>query len=191
VQPAVLHGDAVTGATTFVLEAGLDTGPVLGMQTETIRPTDTTGDLLGRLARSGAQLMLATLDAIESGAARPVPQGTEDVSLAPRLTSQDAAIDWTHPALAIDRRVRACTPAPGAWTSFRGARLKLGPVRVRPDRTDVRPGEIVSARDAVLVGTGSHAVALGEVAPAGRSWMPADAWARGARPAPAERLGDG
>lgn len=191
VQHAVLHGDEVTGATTFLLEEGLDTGPVLGMQTETIRPTDTSGDVLGRLARSGAHLMLATLDAIADGTARPVPQSAEDVSLAPRLSPQDAAVVWSHPALAVDRRIRACTPAPGAWTTFRGGRLKLGRVRPRPDRTDLAPGELAVGRAEVLAGTGSHAVELGEVAPAGRSWMAADAWARGARPDAGERLGDG
>lgn len=190
VQHAILHGDQVTGATTFRLEAGMDTGPVYGLQTETIRPTDTSGDVLERLARSGAHLMLATLEALESGAARPVPQDADGVSLAPRLSPRDGEVEWSHPALAIDRRVRACTPAPGAWTTFRGARLKLGPVRPRPDRTDLPAGVLAADRAEVLVGTGSHAVALGRVAPAGKAWMAADAWARGARPAAGERLGD-
>jgi methionyl-tRNA formyltransferase len=189
VQHAVLHGDAVTGATTFRLDAGLDTGPVYGMQTESIRPTDTSGELLARLAVSGAQLMLATLDAIETGAASPISQAADGVSLAPRLTQQDARLDWRHPALALDRRIRACTPAPGAWTTLRGGRLKLGPVGLRPDRGDLAPGELLVSRAEVLVGTGSHAVSLGDVAPAGKGWMRADAWARGARPARGERLG--
>jgi len=190
VQHAILHGDQVTGATTFRLEAGLDTGPVYGLQTEHIRPRDTSGDLLARLASSGAHLMLATLDAIESGAARPHPQDADGVSLAPRLTTADARVRWAHPALAVDRRIRACTPAPGAWASFRGARVKVGPVAPQPDRTDLAPGEIVAERGQVLVGTGSHAVALGDVAPAGKSWMPAAAWARGARPGAGERFED-
>jgi len=190
VQHAILHGDQVTGATTFRLEAGLDTGPVYGLQTEHIRPRDTSGDLLARLASSGAHLMLATLDAIESGAARPHPQDADGVSLAPRLTTADARVRWAHPALAVDRRIRACTPAPGAWASFRRARVKVGPIEPRPDRTDLAPGEIVAERDQVLVGTGSHAVALGDVAPAGKSWMPAAAWARGARPGAGERFED-
>jgi methionyl-tRNA formyltransferase len=189
VQHAILHGDTVTGATTFRLDAGLDTGPVYGMQTESIRPSETSGDLLARLASSGARLMLATLDAIESGTAGPVAQAGDGVSLAPRITPEDARVDWSHPALAVDRRVRACTPAPGAWTTFRGARLKLGPVALRPDRGDLPAGEITAARGEVLVGTGSHAVVLGDVAPAGKGWMAADAWARGARPVAGERLG--
>lgn len=190
VQHAILHGDQVTGATTFRLEAGLDTGPVYGLQTERIRPRDTSGELLARLASSGAHLMLATLDAIESGAARPHPQDADGVSLAPRLTTADARVRWAHPALAVDRRIRACTPAPGAWALFRGARVKVGPVDPRPDRTDLAPGTIVAERDQVLVGTGSHAVALGDVAPAGKSWMPATAWVRGARPGAGERFED-
>lgn len=189
VQHALLHGDTVTGATTFRLEEGLDTGPVYGVQTETIRPWDTSGDLLERLARSGARLMVATLDAIADGTARPVPQPTEGASLAPRLTTADAEVDWRHPALAVDRRIRACTPAPGAWTTFRGTRLRLGPVRPGHERLDLAPGELAVERDHVLAGTGSGAVALGEVAAAGKGWMPAEAWARGARPGPAERLG--
>ncbi len=189
VQHAILHGDTVTGATTFRLEAGLDTGPVYGVQTEAIRPRDTSGDLLERLATSGAHLMLATLDAIADGSARPVAQGVDDVSYAPRLTPADGRLAWSHPALALDRRARACTPAPGAWTTFRGNRLRLGPVVPRANRADLAPGEIAVGRAEVLVGTGSHVVALGDVAPAGKPWMSADAWARGSRPAAGERLG--
>lgn len=191
VQHAILHGDQVTGATTFRLEAGLDTGPVYGVQTETIRPWDTAGDLLDRLATSGAHLMLATLDAIADGTARPVPQPADGVSVAPRLTPADGLLRWSQPALALDRRARACTPAPGAWTTFRAARLRLGPLRPRPERADLAPGELAVGRDRVLVGTGSHALELGRVAAAGKGWMPADAWARGARPGPDERLGGG
>jgi methionyl-tRNA formyltransferase len=190
VQRAILNGDEVTGATTFRLEAGLDTGPVYGVQTESIRPWDTAGELLERLAASGAHLMLATLDAIADGTARPVPQGPEGVSLAPRLTTADGRLDWGQPALALDRRARACTPVPGAWTTFRDARLKLGPLRPRVERRDLAPGELAVTRSQVLVGTGSHALELGQVAAAGKGWMTADAWARGARPRVGERLGE-
>ena len=127
VQHAILSGDEITGATTFRLEPGLDTGPVYGVVTETIHPWDTSGDLLARLAGAGSHLMVATLDAIADGSARPVPQPADGVSLAPRLTAADGELHWRHPALALDRRARACTPAPGAWTTFRGHRLKVGP----------------------------------------------------------------
>src|SRR5579875_662781 len=93
VQHAILHGDEITGASTFRIEAGLDTGPVFGVVTEPIRPTDTAGDLLERLSRSGAQLMLATLDGIAAGTLVPVPQPAEGVSLAPKLDVADARVD--------------------------------------------------------------------------------------------------
>ncbi|EYR61866.1 methionyl-tRNA formyltransferase, partial [Actinotalea ferrariae CF5-4] len=143
VQHAVLHGDEVTGASTFRIEEGLDTGPVYGSLTETVRPRDTSGDLLGRLATAGAGLLGATVDGIADGTLRPVPQSVEGVSHAPRLTVDDARVRWEHPALAVDRRVRACTPAPGPWTTLPdGARLKLGPVRPRADLDPLAPGAV-------------------------------------------------
>ena len=175
VQHAVLAGDEVTGATTFRLEAGLDTGPVFGVTTEDVRPTDTSGDLLARLAVAGAGLLVATLDALEDGSVQAVPQLTEGVSLAPKIISEDARVDWTASALRVDRLVRACTPAPGAWTTLRGKRVKLGPVTV----TDqvLAPGEL---RDG-LVGTATTAVRLGGVRPEGRAAMAAGDWLRGLR----------
>ncbi len=182
VQHAVIAGDQVTGASTFRIEEGLDTGPVFGTLTETIRPRDTAGDLLDRLAVAGAGLLVATLDAIEDGVAHPVPQPGEGVSLAPRLEVDDARVRWSHPAHAVDRRIRGCTPAPGAWTTAPdGTRLKLGPVSPEPAVTDLAAGAVRVGKDEVLVGTASHAVRLGDVAPAGRRPMPAAAWARGAR----------
>lgn len=190
VQHAIMAGDELTGASTFRLEAGLDTGPVYGTLTEAIRPTDTAGELLARLAESGARLLLDTLDALAAGTASPVPQPAEGVSIAPRLDVADAEVRWGDPALAVDRRVRGCTPAPGAWTTDpAGHRLKLGPVTLRADVTDLAPGELRAGKREVLVGTGSHAVALGQVAPAGRGWMDAAAWARGARLPDGARLG--
>lgn len=182
VQHALLHGDEVTGATTFRLEAGLDTGPVYGTVTEDVRPRDTAGELLDRLAGSGAGLLAATVDGLAAGTLAAVPQPADGISLAPRLEPEDARVRWAHPALAVDRRVRACTPAPGAWTTDpAGRRLKLGPVLPRPDVGALAPGRVRVERSEVLVGTASSPVALGQVAPAGRSWMPAADWARGAR----------
>lgn len=190
VQHAVLHGDEVTGASTFRIEEGLDTGPVYGTLTETVGPRDTSGDLLERLARAGATLLRATVDGIADGTLVPVPQGTDGVSHAPRLTADDARVRWEHPALAVDRRVRACTPAPGPWTTLPdGARLKLGPVRLRADLEALPPGSVRVSRDGVVVGTGTHPVELGEVAPAGKRMMTAADWARGARLAGDARLG--
>jgi methionyl-tRNA formyltransferase len=183
VQHAIMAGDEVTGASTFLLEEGLDTGPVYGVVTETIRPTDTSGDLLGRLSESGAGLLVATLDALEDGTVTGVPQPAEGVSLAPKVTVEDAHVDWTAPALRVDRVIRGCTPAPGAWTTFRGKRVKLGPVTVTDER--LAPGEL---RDG-MVGTATTAVRLGEVRPEGKGAMAATDWLRGLRPEPGERFG--
>ena len=188
VQHAVLHGDEVTGASVFELEAGLDTGPVYGTLTEDIRPTDTSGDLLDRLATEGAGLLVAVLDAIEAGTARAHPQPADGVSLAPKLTVEDARIRWSDPAFAVDRRVRACTPAPGAWTTLRDDRVKLGPVRPVANAPRLEPGELLVERAQVLAGTATTPVALGEVRAAGKKPMSATDWARGLRIQPGEKL---
>ena len=106
----------------------MDTGPVLGTMTERVRPRDTAGDLLDRLAGAGAELLVHVLDAMEDGTAHAVPQPEDGVSLAPKLLPADARVDFSRPAVAVDRLVRGCTPAPGAWTTLDGRRLKLGPV---------------------------------------------------------------
>jgi methionyl-tRNA formyltransferase len=177
----VLHGDEVTGASVFELEAGLDTGPVYGTLTENIRPADTAGDLLERLATEGAGLLVAVLDAIEAGTARAHPQPADGITLAPKMTVEDAAVRWGDPAFAVDRRIRACTPAPGAWTTLRGERLKLGPVRPVANAARLRSGELLVERAQVLAGTATTPVALGEVRAAGKRPMPATDWARGLR----------
>jgi methionyl-tRNA formyltransferase len=184
VQHAVLHGDDVTGATTFRIVAALDAGPVYGVVTEPIRPADTTGDLLERIAVSGAELLVATLDGIETGELNPQPQPADGVSLAPKLGVDDARVNWALPAPAIGRLIRACTPAPGAWTVQGDARLKLGPV-TQSETTEpgvqLGPGELYAVRDGVLAGTGTGPVLLGEVQPAGKRRMTAAEWARGIR----------
>ena len=180
VQHALLHGDDITGATTFVLEEGLDTGPVLGMLTEEIRPRDTAGALLERLLAAGAGLLVASVDGLASGELRAVPQPVDGVSFAPKLNPSDARVDWTAPAMRVDRLVRACTPAPGAWTTFRGRRLKLGPVLPIAGAT-LAPGVIEATRDAVVVGTATAPVALDQVQPEGKPMMAALDWVRGAR----------
>jgi len=189
VQHAVLHGDEVTGAAVFQIEEGLDTGPVFGTLTEPIRPTDTAGDLLNRLAAAGAELLVASVDAIADGVATPVPQPGEGVSYAPKVTVEDAHVNWAAPAFAVDRRIRACTPAPGAWTTFRGDRLKVGPVRPVADVTDLAPGALRVERRRVLVGTATSTVELGEVQPHGKRPMAAADWARGVRLSDGEVLG--
>ncbi|GAA1581763.1 methionyl-tRNA formyltransferase [Actinomadura kijaniata] len=180
VQHAVLHGDDMTGAATFQIEEGLDTGPVFGVLTEPIQPADTAGELLSRLAVAGARLLVDTMDGIEDGVLEARPQPTEGVSHAPKITPEDARVDWTAPAQRVDRLVRACTPAPGAWTTFRDARLKLGPVRPAPDaEVALAPGELHVTKKALLAGTATHPVALGRVQPQGKRMMDAADWARG------------
>ena len=188
VQHAILHGDEVTGASVFELEAGLDTGPVFGTLTEPIRPTDTAGDLLDRLATEGANLLVAVLDAIEAGTARAHPQPADGVTMAPKVTVADARIRWSDPAFAVDRRIRACTPAPGAWTTLRDERLKLGPVRPIANGPRLEPGDLLVERSQVLAGTATTPVILGDVRPAGKKAMAATDWARGVRIEPGERL---
>ena len=182
VQHAIWHGDDVTGATTFLLEEGLDTGPVLGTVAETVRARDTSGDLLERLSASGAQLLVATMDALAAGVMSAVRQPLDGVSLAPKITVDDARVDWSQPAVRVDRQVRACTPAPGAWTTFRGERLKLGPLEPVDDAAALAPGALAVGKHHVLVGTASQPVRLGEVVPQGKKPMAAADWARGVRP---------
>src|SRR5271170_7794326 len=194
VQHAILHGDDVTGATTFRLVPELDAGPVYGVLTEPVRPTDTSGDLLDRLAHSGAHLLVATMDGIEAGTLEAIPQPAEGVSFAPKITPADARVDWKLPAHVVDRQIRACTPDPGAWTELDGARLKLGPVSLEgpadPSRSpDLAPGELLAQRQAVFVGTGSRPVRLGDVQAQGKRQMAASDWGRGLRSGGPVRLG--
>jgi len=179
VQRAIWAGDDVTGATTFRIVRELDAGPTYGVMTETIRPTDTAGDLLSRLAEGGAGLLVATLDGIADGSVEERAQSPDDVSLAPKISVADARVDWTQSAAVIDRQVRACTPAPGAWTTYAGERVKLGPLA--PADGQLPPGEIVAGKQAVVVGTGTVAMRLGDVQAVGKRPMPAADWARGLR----------
>lgn len=192
VQWAVISGDEFTGATTFALEAGMDTGPVFGTVTEPVRPRDTAGELLERLSRFGAELLSRTVDGIADGSLQAQPQLTDGVSLAPKLGPEDAHVDWGHPAINIDRQVRGCTPFPGAWTMLREERLKLGPVTVgeppAADTETLEPGAVRVTREGVQVGTATVAVWLSTVQPAGRTAMSAGDWARGVRLEPSDRL---
>jgi methionyl-tRNA formyltransferase len=185
VQAAIAAGDTVTGATTFQIEAGLDSGPVYGVVTEAVRPTDTAGDLLDRLAISGAALLSTTLDGIADGALTPVPQPADGVSAAPKVTVEGARVRWDLPAQVVERRIRAVTPNPGAWTLIGDLRVKLGPVQVVADVSNLpkplSPGGIHVDRRGVRIGTGSEPVRLGQVQAPGKKLMNAVDWARGAR----------
>lgn len=185
VQHAILHGDDLTGATTFRLVRELDAGPVFGLVTEPIKPSDSAGDLLARLAQSGAELLVATMDGIESGALVARPQPAEGISLAPKITTEDAHVDWGKPAPAVSRLIRACTPAPGAWSVLDGTRLRVGPpagvAAASASGTTPGPGELLVERSRVLVGTATLPVELGDVQPDGKRLMRASDWARGLR----------
>jgi methionyl-tRNA formyltransferase len=192
VQHAVMAGDEVTGASTFLIEEGLDTGPVFGVMTERIRATDTAGDLLARLARGGAELLVATMDGLADGSLNPVPQPGDGVSLAPKLDVADARVRWDRPALAVDRLVRGCTPAPGAWTVFRGERVKLLAVEADPSYagSPLAPGELAATKREVYVGTGTLPVRLSQIRPHGKKQMASADWARGVRIEAGERFTD-
>ncbi len=180
VQYAVRAGDAHTGATTFRIDEGLDTGPLLAAVRTPVGERETSGVLLDRLAVDGAHLLVETMDALEAGTVEAIPQPIDGVTLAPRIEVEDARIAWSAPAQEIDRLVRAMTPAPGAWTTLRGERIKLGSVELL-EGGGLAPGEIRVHRRAVEVGTGTLAVGLGDVQAPGKRAMAAADWARGLR----------
>jgi methionyl-tRNA formyltransferase len=181
VQAAIAAGDTVTGATTFQIEPSLDSGPVYGVVTENIRPTDTAADLLERLSVSGAALLETTLDGIADRTLTPVPQPSDGITIAPKITVDEARVRWDLPAHVVDRRIRAVTPNPGAWTMIGDLRVKIGPVVIDDAAEALSPGLIRVSRDGVRIGTGTHPVVLRNVQPPGKKTMNAADWARGAR----------
>jgi methionyl-tRNA formyltransferase len=187
VQAAISAGDTITGATTFQIEPSLDSGPVYGVVTEMIQPTDTAGDLLERLSISGAALLSTTLDGIADGTLTPRPQPTDGVSIAPKITVEQARVRWDLPAPVVERRIRAVTPNPGAWTLIGDLRVKLGPVHIDEAPKPLPPGAIHVDRKSVWIGTGSEPVRLGQIQAPGKKLMNAVDWARGARLDPAAR----
>jgi len=187
VQAAIAAGDTITGATTFRIEPSLDSGPVYGVVTETIRPIDTAGDLLERLALSGAALLSTTLDGIADGTLTARPQPADGVSMAPKITVEQARVRWDLPAPVVERRIRAVTPNPGAWTLIGDLRVKLGPVGIDQAPEALPPGAIHVDRKSVWIGTGSAPVRLNQIQPPGKKLMNAVDWARGARLDPAAR----
>jgi methionyl-tRNA formyltransferase len=181
VQAAIAAGDTITGATTFQIEPSLDSGPIYGVVTETIGPTDTAGELLERLALSGAALLSTTLDGVADDRLAPQPQPADGISIAPKITVEQARVRWDLPALVVDRRIRAVTPNPGAWTLIGDLRIKIGPVQLGDAPEPLPPGGIHVDRKSVWIGTGSEPVRLGQIQPPGKKLMNAVDWARGAR----------
>ena len=189
VQAALRHGDDITGATTFLLEEGLDTGPVFGVVTEAVRADDTAGALLRRLANSGATLLSATLDGIADGSLTPAPAAGRGRLARPEGDGgrRRASTGPRRPRRSTGSS-RSVTPEPGAWTTFRDERLGIGPVRPAADAPELKPGELHAEKRRVLVGTGGAPLELGEVRPVGKRAMPAPDWARGVRIEPGELL---
>jgi len=192
VQHALRAGDRTTGVTTFVLDEGMDTGPVLRRVEVPIEPDESAGALLARLAELGAPVLVDSLRALHGGEV-PVPQPSEGATLAPKIRPEDVELDLAHPAARVADLVRSADPAPGAHVRFRDARLKVyraRPVTDGPVGADTPPGTVLATdRDGILVACGEGALLLTEVQPAGKPRMSAAAYANGARIAVGERFG--
>ena len=178
VQRAVMSGTGRTGVAVFQLEAGLDTGPTYVNRGVDIRPDETSGDVLARLAVDGVVDVVATVAAIADGSAVATPQQGEPTHAA-KLTTADGTIDWQQPAAAVSARIRGVTPDPGAATELDGARFKIHEIAASESTTTLRPGEVAEIDGRVLVGTGDAAIELRRVQPAGKPVMDAAAWLRG------------
>ena len=177
VQAAIKAGQSSTGVSTFRIDEGLDTGPVIDMHEYAIEGTDTADDLLTRLAYRGAELLVDTMDQLGRGTAVLRAQSGE-ASYAPKITKEDARIDWHQSTKAIDCAIRAHTPAPGAWTLLGDQRFKIGPV-IHAQEPGLEPGLIKTTKSAVFVGTGDGAVRLGALQAPGKKMVAAEDFARG------------
>jgi len=195
VQRTILEGDTTTGVTVMLMDEGMDTGPILATAETSIEPDEDAGALGARLAELGAPLLLETLRRLDAGSAELTSQDATTATYAPKLVPEERELDWTQPADAIVRRIRAFAPDPGAVTTFRGGRLKVLRAEVLPFQSQMLPFAPIPGRLAVdeqgvpIVDASWDLVRLLEVAPAGRKRMNAADWARGARPQPDERLG--
>ena len=184
VQHCIWHGDTITGATTFRIDQGMDSGPILGHVTQLVDPKDTSGALLDRLADTGSHLLRQTLDALEAGMITPIAQQHDQATYAPKLQKSDSRIDWQLPAIEIDRRIRAMTPKPGAWTTMvlseHEISLSIGPVSTNRD-IQLDPGVICVIDKNVFVGSATYALELDRIKPPGKKFMLATDWMRGLR----------
>lgn len=192
IQWAIASGDEETGVTTMRLNAGLDTGPMLMKRAVEITARTTAPQLFVSLAEIGAQLMVATLAGLEAGSIMPQEQDDTRATLAPILTREDARIDFTRSARAIDRRFRGFQPWPGAYTSLRGKKLIVHAMHPADEVVDGTPGTLVLREGQLLVPCGDgSAVVLDEVQLEGRKRMPADEFLRGFQVQSGEVLGEG
>lgn len=194
VNAAIAAGDEITGASTFRLEAAMDTGPVYGTITETIGAQDTAGELLERLAESGAGLLAATLDGIESGELVAVEQPADGASYSGKISSADARIRWDLPAFAVDRHIRSITPVPGAWTELDGQRFKIGAVTLPagdslPEQAaGLAAGKLNWTKKSLFVGTATGPIVIDRLQPPGKKPMNAMDWVRGSHIEPGARF---
>jgi methionyl-tRNA formyltransferase len=193
VQHALRAGDTETGVTTFVLDEGMDTGPVLESVRVPIDPAESAGELLDRLAVLGAPVLVNALRSLVAGIP-PEPQPAEGATLAPKIDPEDVAIDFAAPCQTVIDLVRSADPAPGAHTRFRDKRLKIlraAPVEPAAPAPGAAPGTVVETRkDGVVVACGDGAIRLDVVQPEGKGRMDGGAFANGYRPEPGEQLGD-
>lgn len=180
VQRALMDGVSETGVSIMVLTEGMDEGPILARERVEVTAHDTAGSLGDRLARVGARLLVPALEGYATGALDPVPQDHASATYAPKLSAEEARVDWNRPGGAIRNLVRALNPEPGAWTTFRGVRMKLYDVRPVEGAGDLTPGEI-DARSRLVVGTGDIPVAVVEAQLAGKRRMSGNELARGLR----------
>jgi len=189
VQAALLLDLPETGVTTMVMEAGLDTGPILLQRPTPVLPEDDAGSLGARLAELGADVLVETLDLIASGRASPVPQDHRAATVAPKLRPEDRRLDWSRPARELVNRVRALAPEPGAVATFRGGRLKVLRAEAVGGSAGVEPGTVSEVdRAGFSIATGEGDLRPIELAPAGRRRMTAAEFVRGHRPVVGERL---
>ena len=188
VQWAIREGDATTASCVFRLEEGLDTGDVYS-RVEVRIGRESAGELLDTMAQAGASQVLDVVDGLQAGTAVAVAQSETGITHARRLEHADGYVSFTRSAEEEDRIIRSVTPNPGAYTILPGGtRMKLG-VATPVERDDLEPGQLEITKKQVSVGCSGGALVLGQVAPAGKSWMDAAAWARGARPDDTMRFG--
>lgn len=187
VQRAVMEGRTETGVSIMVLTEGMDEGPVLAVASTPIAESDTSGTVGDRLSVVGAGLLVETLPAYLEGRLEPAEQDHEHATYAPKITTEEAAIDWNRPGAKILAHVRGLNPVPGAWTTLAGDRLKVWQARLA-EGDPLAPGE-VDARGRLAVGTGAGTLELVEVQMRGKKRMSGEELARGLRLGPGVRAG--
>ena len=187
IQWAIAHGDTTTGVTIMEMEAGLDSGPILLTRETPIGPTDTGGELTARLATLGADALTDAIGRFRDGTATFHPQDHSLATLAPKIGREVARIDWSRSAAEVANRMRGFDPVPGAWTTLAGRDLKC--FRPRPVKGNGRPGTALWLTPELVVATGTGAVAIGQVQPAGKARMDTDEWLRGRPLALGDQLG--